>query len=157
MGYNLHIHRADDWCKCDRHPITAAEWLAVVGADPELRIDGRSGPYFAVWPGPCRYPDGTWFDWSEGRVFTKNPDRATLAKMLELAGKLGARVQGDHGEFYNRPEDMPSEEELAATLARHERWSVPPGLALLGCVLAGAALLFVLGVGVVTIWRRAWG
>jgi hypothetical protein len=118
VGYELHIHRADEWYHSDQRPITAEEWLAVVAAGPELRIDERSGPYFAVWPGPCRYPGGTWF---EGRVFTKNPDRATLAKMLELAGRLGARVQGDHGEFYTRPEDLPSEEEFAASVARAQR------------------------------------
>jgi hypothetical protein len=118
MGYHLHIHRADAWYHAERHPIRAGEWLAVVSADPELRLDPTRGPYFAVWPGPCRYPGGTWFDWSDGAVFAKNPDRATAAKMLELARRLGAGVQGDHGEFYNRPEDMPGEEELQAAGAR---------------------------------------
>jgi hypothetical protein len=41
--------------------------------------------------------------------------------MLQLARRLGARVEGDHGEFYNRPEDMPSEEEFAAADARRQR------------------------------------
>jgi hypothetical protein len=157
MGYHLHIHRAGEWHEGGRHPIAPEEWLAVVAGDPELRLEPAGGPYFAVWPGPCRYPDGTWFDWREGRVFTKNPDRATAAKMLELARRLGARVQGDHEEFYNRPEDMPGEEEFAALRDRHGRPAVPPGVALLGCVLAGAAVLFVFGVGVVTVWRWVWG
>lgn len=39
---------------------------------------------------------------SESRIFTKNPDRPILAKLTEVAGLLGARVQGDNGEFYNR-------------------------------------------------------
>jgi uncharacterized heparinase superfamily protein len=39
-------------------------------------------------------------------VFTKNPDRAILAKLLQLAQRLEARVQGDEGEFYRRPEDL---------------------------------------------------
>jgi hypothetical protein len=121
MGYHLHIHRADQWYHGDQAPITAQEWLAVVAGDPELRLAPAQGPYFALWSGPCRYPGGTWFDWDEGGIFTKNPDRATLAKMLEIAGRLGARIQGDHGDFYHRAEDMPSEEEFAAARARLRR------------------------------------
>jgi hypothetical protein len=86
-----------------------------------LQIDEQNGRYFAVWPGACRYPGGTWFDWYEGRVFTKNPDRATLVKMLELARRLPARVQWDHGEFYTRPEDLPSEEKIVESAPRSRR------------------------------------
>lgn len=156
MGYELHIHRADEWHHADRDPISSEEWLAVVASDPELRLDSNHSPYFVHWPGPCRYPGGTWFNWLDGRVITKNPDRATVAKMLQLARRLRARVQGDHGEFYNRPEDMPSEEEFAASEVRLRRPSVPPGVALAGCVLAGLAIVFVLAVGLVTIGRWMW-
>jgi hypothetical protein len=157
MGYELHIHRADEWYHCDRQPITAEEWLAVVAGDPELRLDPVKDPSFALWSGPCRYPGGTWFNWLDGRVFTKNPDRATVAKMLELARRLGARVQGDHGEFYNRPEDMPSEEEFEAARSRFRHaagWWTWAGRA--GCVLAGLAILLVFMVGVVTSCRWLW-
>lgn len=41
----------------------------------------------------------------EGNVDTKNPDHAVLAKALELAGVLGARVQGDDGELYESPDE----------------------------------------------------
>lgn len=44
-------------------------------------------------------------DWFEGNVDTKNPDHAVLAKALELAGVLGARVQGDDGELYESPDE----------------------------------------------------
>jgi hypothetical protein len=156
MGHYLHIHRADEWYHCEHHPITSDEWLAVVASDPELRLDLSRGPHFALWSGTCRYPEGTWFNWSEGSVYTKNPDRAITAKMLELARKLGARVQGDHEEFYNRPEDMPSEEEFEASRARHRPWVVPPEVVLVGCVVVGLGVLFVFGVGVVTICRWIW-
>jgi hypothetical protein len=102
MGYDLHIHRVDHWTDSGDRPITSAEWLAVVAGDPELHLDPANGPYFAVW-------DGAWFDWDDGRVSTKNPDRPKLAKMLSLAARLGARVQGDDGEFYERPEDISDE------------------------------------------------
>lgn len=106
MGYDLHITRAGDWAESEQMPITADEWLAVVAADPELRIDDRNGPYFAVWPGPCSYPEGGWFDWFEGRISTKNPDRAILGKMLQLAHTLRAVVQGDEGELYTHPDEL---------------------------------------------------
>jgi hypothetical protein len=37
-----------------------------------------------------------------GNIETKNPDYAALTKMLELAEKLGARVQGDDHEIYRK-------------------------------------------------------
>jgi hypothetical protein len=101
VGYEFHITRAENWVESDQRPITAEEWLALVDADPDLGIDDQNGPYFAVWSGPCSYPDGGWFDWSDGFISTKNPDRAILGKMLRLAAQLGAVVQGDDGEVYS--------------------------------------------------------
>jgi hypothetical protein len=120
MGWEVHMTRAEHWPDSDQRPITADEWLAVVAADPELRIDKANGPYFAIWSGPCSYPDGGWFDWADGCVSTKNPDRAILGKLLQLAAKLGAVVQGDDGELYSRPEDLPPNEAVAA--ARRRPW-----------------------------------
>ena len=94
MGWEVHMTRADHWPDSDQRPITADEWLAVVAADPELRIDAANGSYFAVWSGLVSYPDGGWFDWADGCVSTKHPDRAILGKLLQLAGRLGAVVQG---------------------------------------------------------------
>ena len=106
MGYEFHITRAADWSQSGQLPITAEEWLAVVGGDPELRIDEQNGPYFAVWSGQCSDPDGGWFDWSDGQINTKNPDQAILAKMLQLADRLGGAVQGDDGEIYGDPSQI---------------------------------------------------
>jgi len=41
-----------------------------------------------------------WFD--QGTISTKNPDVATLDKMLQLADTLAACVRGDDGELYRR-------------------------------------------------------
>jgi hypothetical protein len=120
MDWEVHMTRADHWADSNQRPITADEWLAVVAADPELRIDENNGPYFAVWSGPCSYPDGGWFDWDEGCVKTKHPDRAILGKLLQLAAELGAVVQGDDGKMYTRPEDLPPDEEIVA--ARRPWW-----------------------------------
>lgn len=46
-----------------------------------------------------------WLDWFKGAVYTKYPDRKTLGKMLEIARFFKAKVQGDDGEVYDRPDD----------------------------------------------------
>ena len=104
MGYDLHITRADYWAENDGCEIARDEWLALVAGDPELTLDPVSGDEYALWSGSCRYPD-PWFHWWRGNISTKNPDRAIVAKMIQLAERLGARVQGDDGESYKSPPD----------------------------------------------------
>ena len=99
MGYDLHITRAKNWAENEGAKIRAEEWLQLVEADPELSLAADNGDYFALWTGPSSYPD-PWFDWWEGNVMTKNPDPPIVAKMIELAQRLGGRVQGDDGETY---------------------------------------------------------
>jgi hypothetical protein len=99
MGYDLHITRADDWTQGEDAPITAEEWLALVEADPELRLSGDNGPCFALWSGTSKYPDA-WFAWQRGEVNTKNPDPPIIEKAIHIAERLGARVLGDDGERY---------------------------------------------------------
>jgi hypothetical protein len=94
MGYDLRITRALDWTANAGHEIRAEEWQAVVAADDDLTADPSTGPY------AVRYRASAWFDWFEGNVFTTDPDRATVTKLLALAAKLDAIVQGDEGEVY---------------------------------------------------------
>ncbi len=93
MGYDLRITRSTDWARNAGHEIDSSEWLALVRDDGELTLDPSNGPYAVRW-------SSTWFDWFEGNVFTTDPDRATVAKMLQIAGVLAGVVQGDGGEFY---------------------------------------------------------
>ena len=106
MGYELHITRAKHWAENEDHQISAEEWLSIVANDDELILDTTNGPYFANWSGSSTYSE-PWFDWIDGDIFTKNPDRAIFEKMLLLAKKLNAKVQGDEGECYNNIEDFP--------------------------------------------------
>lgn len=107
MGWEIHITRAVDWSDSEQQPISATEWLRLVEADAELAIDPRdNGPYFALWHGHSLENDHPWFDWTDGEIITKNPDRKTLGKALEIARYFGARVQGDDGEEYLKPEDL---------------------------------------------------
>ena len=66
-----------------------------------IRIPGEG---LVLWLG---HPDHTekdvtwWFDWRSGEISVKNPDEPAISKMREIAQKLGARVQGDDGEYYD--------------------------------------------------------
>jgi hypothetical protein len=105
MGYDAHITRAGDWMDSTETPIVEAEWLAVVHADPSLtisttdysdsrRADGsieRRRP--VLWEGAA-----LWYQ--NGEIRVKNPDQATLFKLIELSVALKARVLGDDGEEY---------------------------------------------------------
>jgi hypothetical protein len=107
VGWEIHITRAEHWANSERHPITANEWLAHVESDPDLMIDPCDNvPYFALWKAHRIDGDYAWFDWFAGAINTKHPDRLILGKAIEIARSLGARVQGDDGELYERPEDL---------------------------------------------------
>jgi len=98
MGYDLRITRAVDWTANTGLEISTEEWLAVVEADPELALDPANGPCSVL------YGETRWFDWFDGNVFTSDPDQATVSKMLDIAQRLSAAVQGDDGEFYEAAE-----------------------------------------------------
>jgi hypothetical protein len=111
MGYDLHITRRKRWT--DRgDDITADEWQAYVRGDSELRLQPESGPSFAVWSGPSGLDD-LWLDWSDGRIYTKNPDNALVDKMVAIAQQLDAAVQGDDGEIYERGGQAPRQQALS--------------------------------------------
>lgn len=104
MGYDLRITRSTDWAENTDSEIPSEEWLAMVDADPDLQPDPDGGPFAA------RFSSRAWFDWYEGNVLTTDPDRRTVAKMLELAQRLSGVVQGDDGEFYESERDWPRPE-----------------------------------------------
>lgn len=104
MGYDLHATKAKHWTKSDRREITATAWQGLVSGDPELHPDLTNGPHAVTWADPAGRHHG-WFDWYGGAVYTTNPDRATVGKLLDIAARLDARVQGDSGEFYTKAED----------------------------------------------------
>ncbi len=99
MGYELHITRAQYWSMNEGHEITAEEWLGVVESDPELKLAGNNGPFFTLWIGTSAHVE-PWFDWLGGNIYTKNPDEPIMEKMVEIARRLDAKVQGDDGEVY---------------------------------------------------------
>lgn len=153
MGYELHITRAKFWAENQEHEISRDEWLALVDADPTLRIDRHNGRYFAeldsssegVW---------RWLNWTEGNISTKNPDHVTLQKMLQIADRLDAQVQGDDGERYESADDFPLYASTESTdsdyeditpnfLRREMRWD---------WVMYAAVILTVLAINVFDFW-----
>lgn len=116
MGYDLHITRAADWTDSENAPISLEEWARYIRTDPEMRLDGfaevtlpdgrilrTEGEGLAVW---TAFPVPVWFAHRAGRIVVKNPDEEIIAKMIAIAGALGAHVVGDEGEEYsesNRP------------------------------------------------------
>ena len=117
MGYEVRITRRQNWSDEDGPEISLAEWIAVVGADREMRLDGcaetRGGAGaiiriksegLSVWTVYSRHDDNgnmAWFDFRSGNVVVKNPDTEILRKMWSLAQALSAKVQGDGGELYD--------------------------------------------------------
>jgi hypothetical protein len=58
------------------------------------------GP-IAVWTGHPGH-ERTLMHGSGGSIFAKDPDRPTFVRMLEITDALGAHVEGDDGERYDR-------------------------------------------------------
>ena len=81
--------------------ITAEEWLAYVATDPQLKLIPGSKTHGVTVDIQSRHPTKD-LDWSShsGCVWTNKPDAAMLAKMLQIASALGAKVQGMDGEVY---------------------------------------------------------
>ncbi len=106
MGYNLYITRRKYHFDEDGPSISEEEWQTLVDSDPELSFRRDDDPLTANWNGDCRYPD-PWFAYSVdyGAIDTKNPDDAIVTKMIQIAAKLNAKVQGDDGEVYRSPTD----------------------------------------------------
>lgn len=102
MGYNLYITRTGD--NEEKNHITSNEWLEIVSSDDTLTLDIENGPCFVEWNA---HPQGKdiWFDLFEGSIEAKNPDDATIKKMLEIAKVLDAKVTGDDFEEYTEASD----------------------------------------------------
>ena len=124
MPYELHITRKPFWADAGED-IAPEEWRAVVDADPELAPRPDRGPNAAIWNGASSRPDPL-LDWSFGNVVAADPDRPLIDKMVALAARMDARVQGVHGELYNLcdaalPEPMTIFETISSWFSRKKR------------------------------------
>jgi len=127
MSYHLHITRkAQGWNDAnDPAAISRAEWLDYVAGDPDMAandysVDPQYGQPNAEGSAYDTYVEGlaawlghsgaglkgeyVWFGHEQDRVTVENPDEETLGKLLAIAQALGARVQGDDGEYFDQPD-----------------------------------------------------
>lgn len=117
MSYNVYVTRKDDWSDDDGPDITLNDWLDYLAIDGSLIPDSHrakstdprvaSGAkeathaYWAEWPGRDDAGHEVWFWLELGNIICANADTATLRKLFVVADVLGARLQGDEGEFYD--------------------------------------------------------
>ena len=119
MGYDIHITRQENWFDEDgTRQISIDEWKSILSSDNEMRLDGFAETTTAngetiridskglsVWTkysGNGLNGNYAWFDYSRGNIVCKNPDDEIINKMLDIAERLNAKVQGDEGEIYER-------------------------------------------------------
>ncbi|MBV8252279.1 MAG: hypothetical protein JO154_06690 [Chitinophaga sp.] len=115
MGYELHITRQDTWYDEDfSKQISMEEWKNYLTDDPEMRLDNYAeasfedgsvlrieGEGLAVWTKHSRLLN-VWFSYYKGNICVKSPDEEVILKMVNIAQKLDARVQGDDMEYYGK-------------------------------------------------------
>jgi hypothetical protein len=121
MGYDIHITRQENWYDEDvSKQILFTEWEEYLENDSEMRLDNfaeatlQSGDKIrlenqglAVWTkysGDNIDSNHAWFDFRNGNITVKNPDGEIMKKMLSIAEKLEAKMQGDEGEIYDLSE-----------------------------------------------------
>ena len=114
MGYDLHITRKEFWHDeiQPESDITLQEWVDYIGQDNQLElsndlqvkvpgneVEKQVAPGFCYW---THHPENNkpTLCFSDGIISTKNPDENTIRKLIEIALKLNAHVQGDDGEIY---------------------------------------------------------
>ena len=107
MGYDLHITRKEFWVDDEGPAITLADWAAYVETDPAITLDPENpgGENYVFRYGQHSWP--LWWD-DSGEVYTKNPEPEVIAKLVQVAAALGARVLGDDGELYGSDPSDPT-------------------------------------------------
>ena len=121
MGYDVHVVRTTHWLDAPTDPIGKSDVDAVIDADPALAwserdyIDmkddrGTVTRYFMIsWRGVPTF----W--WYRDQVVCKDPTEAQIAKMVDLARALRARVVGDEGELYDLKRGILGRKKLVIT------------------------------------------
>lgn len=92
MAYAIHITKKNTWS--DKEPtITQAEW-------DSLQAKGilESAPNYP--PELYAKQGNVFYYYHHGDIVCKPPDDAYIQKIKEVASVIGAKVQGDEGEFY---------------------------------------------------------
>ncbi|MGC4115476.1 MAG: hypothetical protein QM765_12905 [Myxococcales bacterium] len=108
MPYEVSLERTgkpitlDEWLSAAQEcGLERSDWISAVTPQGQT-IEVGLGEGGFVWHGhPDAGPRGVPFSWRRGRVKVPTrggPDHVLLAKLRELAKKLGARLVGEEGE-----------------------------------------------------------
>ena len=98
-GYDLHITRKVHWADSNGPTISQAEWQEYVKHDVQVARDPAISEFdFVVSLSGESFP--IWLDPKLGELVTKDPSQRAVAKLIDIARALRARVQGDDGELY---------------------------------------------------------
>ena len=116
MGYDVHITRRQDWWE-EGEEISIEEWAAYIESDPDMRMENSAekktpdgstirieSKGLSIWTSYSGHGENgnmAWFDFRDGRITVKNPDKEILGKMYSIASAFEAKVQGDEGEVYD--------------------------------------------------------
>lgn len=99
MGYDLHITRKEFWSDEHGPEITLEEWCEYVRRDPDVvpDPDNPAPENYVLASHPEKWP--LWWH-RAGEITAKNPDDTVIAKLVDIARALNARVLGDDDEIY---------------------------------------------------------
>lgn len=93
MAYTIHITKKNHWI--DEEPkITQEEWDTLMTNGVLELVDDKK---YDAWDAK---KDNLYFSFSKGNINCHPPDDASIQKIKEIASVIGAKVQGDDGEFY---------------------------------------------------------
>ncbi|MCY9663128.1 hypothetical protein P5G65_35635 [Paenibacillus chondroitinus] len=81
MSYDVHITKADHWLSSEQYPITPDDIKKVA----DLLNAYKDIPFL----------------FKEGRITICRADKKVIGVMITIANRIGARVQGDEGEYYD--------------------------------------------------------
>jgi hypothetical protein len=105
MAYQLHVSRAAFYAENAGQRIGIDEWLAAVETDAALTLEQGADDHAASLSSATSVEER--IVWDDGNLVCSYPSEAAYAKLLELAERFDAQVQGDDGEYYLTPNDYP--------------------------------------------------
>jgi hypothetical protein len=106
LPYDVHIVRTESWLDSADKPISKAEVDSLIAADPELEWSSSDWMDMADDKGKVTRNFGIlWrrepcFWWYRDEVRCAGPSQEHIAKMVQMADQMNARVVGDDGEVY---------------------------------------------------------
>lgn len=110
MSLYVFISRRPDPTTDDGAEISEDEWYTLAARESDLRRPNAAELREESSPGSVQAsdvawqsPDGTlvWLSWYAGQIEVRNADQPTIARLVELAKDLSARVVSETGEVFD--------------------------------------------------------